>query len=76
VPKVPESLIEQLKPGGKMIVPVGEQASAESISQLLTKIIKTDTGVRREPLIPVMFVPMLPGVPQEPQNAGATERKG
>ena len=75
VPKVPESLIEQLKIGGKMIVPVGEQVSAESISQLLTKIIKTETGVTREPLIPVMFVPMLPGVPQEPQNAGATERK-
>jgi protein-L-isoaspartate(D-aspartate) O-methyltransferase len=75
VPQVPEILVEQLKIGGKMIVPVGEQASAESISQLLTKIIKTETGVTREPLIPVMFVPMLPGVPQEPQNAGATERK-
>ena len=75
VPKVPESLIEQLKPGGIMILPLGEQVSAESISQLLTKIIKTDTGVRREPLIPVMFVPMLPGVPQEPQNAGGSERK-
>jgi protein-L-isoaspartate(D-aspartate) O-methyltransferase len=75
VPKVPESLIEQLKPGGIVIVPVGEQASAESISQLLTKIIKTDTGVMREPLIPVMFVPMLPGVPQEPQNADTSERK-
>lgn len=75
VPEVPESLIEQLKTGGKMIVPLGEQVSAESISQLLTKIIKTETGVTREPLIPVMFVPMLPGVPQEPQNAGATERK-
>jgi protein-L-isoaspartate(D-aspartate) O-methyltransferase len=70
VPKVPENLVEQLKPGGIMILPVGEQVSAESISQLLTKIIKIDTGVRREPLIPVMFVPMLPGLPQEPQNAG------
>jgi len=59
-----------------MIAPVADKAPAESISQLLTKIIKTDTGVRREPLIPVMFVPMLPGLPQEPQNAGGSERKG
>jgi len=76
VPEVPESLIEQLKTGGMMIAPVADKAPAESISQLLTKIIKTDTGVRREPLIPVMFVPMLPGLPQEPQNAGGSERKG
>ncbi|HVZ68086.1 MAG TPA: protein-L-isoaspartate(D-aspartate) O-methyltransferase [Rhizomicrobium sp.] len=75
VSEVPESLIEQLKIGGIMIAPVGNKARAESISQLLTKIIKTDTGVKREPLIPVMFVPMLPGVPQEPQNAGGSERK-
>jgi protein-L-isoaspartate(D-aspartate) O-methyltransferase len=70
VPKVPENLVEQLKIGGIMIAPISDQAPAESISQLLTKIIKIDTGVRREPLIPVMFVPMLPGLPQEPQNAG------
>lgn len=75
VPEVPESLIEQLKPGGILIAPVAAKASAESISQLLTKIIKTDTGLKRESLIPVMFVPMLPGVPQEPQNAGGSERK-
>jgi protein-L-isoaspartate(D-aspartate) O-methyltransferase len=70
VPKGPENLVEQLKIGGIMIAPISDQAPAESISQLLTKIIKIDTGVRREPLIPVMFVPMLPGLPQEPQNAG------
>jgi protein-L-isoaspartate(D-aspartate) O-methyltransferase len=75
VPKVPESLIEQLKTGGILIAPVGDNAGPESISQLLTKIIKTETGVTRETLIPVMFVPMLPGVPQEPQNAERTERK-
>jgi len=76
VPEVPESLIEQLKPGGILIAPVAGKSQTESISQLLTKIIKTDTGVKRETLIPVMFVPMLPGVPQEPQNAGGSERKG
>jgi protein-L-isoaspartate(D-aspartate) O-methyltransferase len=74
-PEVPESLIAQLKPGGIMIVPVGEQRPGESISQLLTKIIRTETGVKREALIPVMFVPMVPGLPREPQKADERERK-
>ncbi|MBN9591575.1 MAG: protein-L-isoaspartate(D-aspartate) O-methyltransferase, partial [Alphaproteobacteria bacterium] len=74
-PQVPESLIAQLKPGGLMIVPVGEQRPGESISQLLTKIIRTETGVKREALIPVMFVPMVPGLPREPQKADERERK-
>ena len=74
-PQVPESLIAQLKPGGIMIVPVGEQRPGESISQLLTKIIRTETGVKREALIPVMFVPMVPGLPREPQKADERERK-
>ena len=74
-PQVPESLIAQLKPGGIMVVPVGEQRPGESISQLLTKIIRTETGVKREALIPVMFVPMVPGLPREPQKADERERK-
>lgn len=74
-PEVPESLIAQLKPGGIMIVPVGEQRPGESISQLLTKIIRTEDGVKREALIPVMFVPMVPGLPREPQKADERERK-
>jgi len=74
-PQVPESLIAQLKPGGIMIVPVGEQRPGESISQLLTKIIRTETGVKREALIPVMFVPMVPGLPREPQKADEREWK-
>ncbi|HTO39878.1 MAG TPA: protein-L-isoaspartate(D-aspartate) O-methyltransferase [Rhizomicrobium sp.] len=75
VAKVPDLLVGQLKIGGKMVIPVGEQGGTESISQLLTKIIKTETGVIREQMIPVMFVPMLPGLPQEPQNAGGSQRK-
>ena len=74
-PQVPESLIAQLKPGGIMVVPVGEQRPGESISQLLTKIIRTETGVKREALIPVMFVPMVPGLPREPQKADEREWK-
>ena len=69
VPEVPPILIEQLKPGGILIAPVGPAtiSSIESFSQLLTKMIRSETGLKREALIPVVFVPMMPGMPQEPR---------
>jgi protein-L-isoaspartate(D-aspartate) O-methyltransferase len=71
VPEVPPILIEQLKPGGILVAPVGPAtiSSMESFSQLLTKMIRSETGLKREALIPVVFVPMMPGVPQEPRIA-------
>jgi len=70
VPEVPPILIEQLKPGGILIAPVGPAPNSgmESFSQLLTKMIRTETGLKREALIPVVFVPMMPGLPQEPRT--------
>jgi protein-L-isoaspartate(D-aspartate) O-methyltransferase len=65
VPEVPEALIAQLKPGGILIAPVGRVPASERFSQHLVKIMQTDTGARREALIPVVFVPMVPGLPQE-----------
>jgi protein-L-isoaspartate(D-aspartate) O-methyltransferase len=61
VQKVPEILIEQLKPGGVLIAPVG----SERFSQHLVKIIRTESGTINETLMPVVFVPMVPGLPQE-----------
>jgi protein-L-isoaspartate(D-aspartate) O-methyltransferase len=69
VQQVPQSLLDQLKPGGILIAPVGNVPKSdglealESFSQQLTKIIRTDAGVRQEVLIPVVFVPMLSGLP-------------
>jgi len=69
VPSVPPILIEQLKPGGSLIAPVGNVPAAdgsnatESFSQRLTKMIRTETGVTEEVLIPVLFVPMVSGLP-------------
>jgi protein-L-isoaspartate(D-aspartate) O-methyltransferase len=66
VPQVPPALIEQLKPGGTLIAPVGnmpEGGLLERVSQRLTKMIRTETGVTEEVLIPVLFVPMLSGLP-------------
>jgi protein-L-isoaspartate(D-aspartate) O-methyltransferase len=63
VPEVPQILIDQLKPGGIIIAPVTKKLAAESISQHLVKIIRTDEGLAQEALIPVVFVPMIPGLP-------------
>jgi protein-L-isoaspartate(D-aspartate) O-methyltransferase len=53
--KVPEKLVEQLKVGGNMLIPVG------SFFQNLYRITKTKNGVKKESLLPVRFVPMIKG---------------
>jgi protein-L-isoaspartate(D-aspartate) O-methyltransferase len=75
VESVPAILIEQLKPNGILVAPVGGPASAVGISQYLTKMIKNETGTKEQTLIPVVFVPMLPGVPAESNRADARDRK-
>ena len=54
---VPEALIAQLAPGGRLVIPVGEDANQE-----LLMIQRTDTGIRRKLLRFVRFVPLLSGV--------------
>ncbi|MDY6863220.1 MAG: protein-L-isoaspartate(D-aspartate) O-methyltransferase [Thermodesulfobacteriota bacterium] len=54
-PKIPEKLIEQLKVGGHVVIPVG------SVFQNLYRITKTQTGIKKDSLIPVRFVPMVKG---------------
>jgi protein-L-isoaspartate(D-aspartate) O-methyltransferase len=49
---VPQPLLDQLAPGGRMIVPVGE------IFQELVVIEKSNSGITRRSTIPVRFVPM------------------
>jgi len=58
---IPETLLDQLAETGVMILPLGSQNG----SQHLIKLTKSQTGTRRENLIPVRFVPMLPGQAQE-----------
>ena len=67
VAEIPQSLTDQLKPGGILVAPVGGPSSSESISQYLVKIIRTDGTTKRDVLIPVAFVPMVAGLPKELQ---------
>jgi len=54
--KLPEELIAQLKEGGRLVMPIGEQ------QQLLYGFEKTSTGVKETCLGEVLFVPMKQGI--------------
>ena len=58
---VPETLLDQLADNGIMLLPLGPPSGAQHI----VKLTKTQTGVSRDNLIPVRFVPLLPGQAQE-----------
>ena len=58
---VPQTLLDQLADGGIMILPLGSVDG----TQHLIKLTKSQTGTKREQLIAVRFVPMLPGQAQE-----------
>ena len=56
---IPPALIDQLKHGGRMIIPVGNAYGVQNLI-LVTK--DNDGTVRTKSLLPVRFVPMLSGL--------------
>ena len=55
-PELPQTLVDQLKPGGKLLAPVG----ASSWSQEIVLVTKTASGkIRKRSILPVRFVPMV-----------------
>jgi len=59
--QVPQALVDQLAVGGVMLLPLGAHGGAQHIIRLN----KSQTGITRDSLIPVRFVPLLPGQAQE-----------
>jgi protein-L-isoaspartate(D-aspartate) O-methyltransferase len=54
-PRIPEPLIQQLKPGGTMVIPVGDRWE-----QILQVVIKNDKGyIRIRDSIACIFVPLI-----------------
>lgn len=53
----PQALIDQLAVGGILIVPVGRDPT----SQVVERIVKTESGLQRDTLMPVRFVPLVSG---------------
>ncbi len=56
-PRVPQALIDQLKPGGRLVIPVGERWEVQQLL-LITK--KVDGTTERRDVLPVRFVPLVP----------------
>ncbi len=54
---VPEALLQQLKVGGRLVVPIGPEGQ-----QQLVRFTRREQRMEREPLGPVAFVPLLGGV--------------
>ena len=54
--KVPPPLIEQLKPGGRMVAPVGTQALWQDLL-LIEK--RQDGSLQQKSVMPVRFVPFI-----------------
>ncbi|MGH9869236.1 MAG: protein-L-isoaspartate(D-aspartate) O-methyltransferase [Candidatus Polarisedimenticolia bacterium] len=57
---VPQPLLDQLAPGGRLVIPVGKDV------QSLTVFTRTADGIIREDVLPVRFVPMT-GEAQRPR---------
>jgi protein-L-isoaspartate(D-aspartate) O-methyltransferase len=55
--EIPDSLLQQLAVGGRLVIPVGQQGRA----QQLTIITRTAKGFEQEIFESVSFVPMLGG---------------
>jgi protein-L-isoaspartate(D-aspartate) O-methyltransferase len=53
---VPDALIQQLKVGGRLVVPIGPEGE-----QQLVRLTRREQRIEREPLGPVAFVPLLGG---------------
>jgi len=55
--EIPQDLIDQLKVGGIMVIPVGPVGGV----QFLHRVVRTEDGYQDDALIGVRFVPLVPG---------------
>jgi len=64
-PDIPAALLAQLRPGGRMVIPVG----GDGFLQYLKLVVKrADGGYDEKRVLPVRFVPLVPGTP--PRSGG------
>jgi protein-L-isoaspartate(D-aspartate) O-methyltransferase len=57
-PQVPPALVAQLKTGGRMVIPVG---GSDDIQYLKLLVKRADGGYDEKRVLPVRFVPLVPG---------------
>ena len=57
-PQVPAALVAQLKPGARMVIPVGESGGLQYLKVLVKR---ADGGYDEQRVLAVRFVPLVPG---------------
>ena len=57
-PEIPPVLIDQLAPGGILVIPVGRSSNEQNIVRVTQR---DDHEIEREILLPVRFVPLVAG---------------
>jgi protein-L-isoaspartate(D-aspartate) O-methyltransferase len=57
-PQVPAALVAQLKPGARMVIPVGESGGVQYLKVLVKR---ADGGYDEKRVLAVRFVPLVPG---------------
>jgi len=57
-PRLPAALVAQLKPGGRMVIPLGGEGDIQYL-KLVTR--RADGGHDERNVLPVRFVPLVPG---------------
>jgi len=62
------ALAEQLAPGGVLVIPMADPSAGQARSQRIVRFTRTGSGLDREDLWPVRFVPLLPDVPEGPDG--------
>jgi protein-L-isoaspartate(D-aspartate) O-methyltransferase len=56
--KIPDALIEQLKPGGRLVIPIGPQHNSQTLYRCVKE---SDGNLTKQRILPVAFVPMVEG---------------
>lgn len=54
-PEIPQPLVQQLKPGGRLVIPVG----IDQKHQNLVRVTKTERGIQTQDFGPCAFVPLI-----------------
>jgi protein-L-isoaspartate(D-aspartate) O-methyltransferase len=57
--EIPSALVDQLKPGGRMVIPVGERFSTQNL--MLVEKDQDGKAHTRRAVLPVRFVPLTGG---------------